>query len=96
MKRQGGLMSAGISDKTNNTTLKYPLKNRLISALLTFGMLLIIGLKWPFDPAKIIAICVFSIARLFELRGRWSIFLHGVGAGDLLLYVASAGYVRHP
>jgi hypothetical protein len=84
-------VQSGISD----TFKGYPLKKRVVSALVTLGILLIVGLNWRFEPAKIIALAAFTVARLFDLRGRWSIFFHGIGVGDLLLYAASAGLAIH-
>jgi hypothetical protein len=73
----------------------YPLKRRAVSALTTLAILLIVGLNRHFDWAIAIAIAAFTTARLFDLKGRWSIFFYGLGVGDLLLYVASAGQVGH-
>ena len=75
--------------KSQTSTVRgYPLKRRVFFTLSTCIALLIATLNWKFEPAKIISICAFSVACLFDLRGRWSMLFWGIGIGDLLLYVS--------
>jgi len=66
---------------------RYPFKERAVSALLLCILLLVVTIKLPFEPVKIIALCAFTVSRLFDIKGRWFMFFVGVGMGDLLLYV---------
>jgi hypothetical protein len=84
-----------VQNEINDAVTRYPLRRRILSALTTLGIFLIVSTRWRFDWAKIIALSAFTAARLFNLRGRWSIFLHGIGIGDLLLYVLSSINVSH-
>lgn len=65
----------------------YPFKDRAVSALLLCILLLVVTMKLPFEPMKIIALCAFTVSRLFDIKGRWFTFFTGIGVGDLLLYV---------
>jgi uncharacterized membrane protein len=65
----------------------YPFKDRAVSALLLCISLLVVSMKWLFEPAKIVALCAFTVSRLFDIKGRWFTFFMGIGVGDMLLYV---------
>ena len=64
----------------------YPLRDRLVSAVLLCLSLLLLTMKWHVEPVKAIAICAFTVSRLFDLKGRWFAFFVGLGIGDLLIY----------
>ena len=65
----------------------YPFKERAVSALLLCISLLVVSVKWHFEPAKIIALCAFTVSRLFDIKGRWFTLFMGIGVGDMLLYL---------
>src|SRR5579863_6799425 len=85
LRKGGDGMFHSIRNEIGDAFKGYPFRSRVIAALITLGMLLIVSLKWRFEWAKIIAIAAFTVARLFDLKGRWSIFFIGIGSGDLLL-----------
>lgn len=65
----------------------YPFKRRTISALTMCIVLLVTTADWHFEPAKTIAIGSGSIARLFDIKGRWFMLFFGICIGDMLLYL---------
>lgn len=78
----------GIGNQIFSSIKRYPLKKRVIFAASTCAVLLVGSMNWKFEPAKTIVISALSIACLFDLRGRWSMFFWGIGIGDLLLYLS--------
>jgi hypothetical protein len=92
---KGGSVLSKLQDKPGVAPNRYPMKRRVIGALTTVAALLIVTLNWRFDSAKVIAVSALTVARLFDPKGGWAIFFYGVGAGDLLLYAASAGHLGH-
>jgi hypothetical protein len=82
-------VSQRFKDKISSAVQGYPFKRRALSALTTCAALLIVTLNWKFEPAKTISICAFSVACLFDRKGKWFMFFWGIGIGDLLLYQLS-------
>jgi hypothetical protein len=79
-------MLRGIKAKIAAGFKSYPLKKRATFALIGCMMLLVISIKWPFEPAKTFSISAYSVGCWFDLKGRWSMFFFGIGTGVLLLY----------
>lgn len=65
----------------------FPVKRRIISALTMCALLLVVTVRWPFEPAKVIAIIAATVGRFFEIKGRWFMLFMGIVLGDMLLYV---------
>lgn len=77
-----------IKDRENARVSKaYPIKRRIISASMTLAVLLVATITWHYEPAKVIAISAFTVARLFDLKGKWCLLFLGIGIGDMLLYL---------
>ena len=76
---------------------RYPFGKRVAFASLMCLVLVATTTKnWSFAPSswhpeewKVIAILAFSVACLFEPKGRWNLFFLGIGVGDVLLNVLS-------
>ena len=83
---KGGRVFRGIKSKIAAAVECYPFRRHAILALSTCISLLIVTMNWPFEPAKSIAICAFTVGCLFDLRGKWPMLFFGIGIGDLLLY----------
>jgi hypothetical protein len=73
--------------KITEAVRSYPLKRRALFALTMCASLFIATMNWHFEPAKVIAICAATGACLFDLKGKWFMFLGGICVGDMLLYL---------
>jgi hypothetical protein len=80
-------MFRGIKAKIAAAVKCYPFKRRAIFASSICISLVVGTISWQFEPAKLIVICAFVTASLFDIRGKWFMFLTGIGIGDLLLYM---------
>lgn len=83
-------MFRDIKSKVAAAVKCYPLKRRAIFALSTCISLLIVTINWQFEPAKTIGIGAFTVACIFDIRGKWFMFFAGIGTGVLLLYSATS------
>lgn len=80
-------MLQGIKNMVAAATKSYPLRRRAAFALSICISLLLGTISWRFEPAKVIAICAFTAACFFDIRGKWFMFFTGIGVGDMLLYL---------
>jgi hypothetical protein len=88
-------MPQGIGRQIASALKAYPFKRRIPLALFVFLMLFATTTKswhfqpsnWGIEPWKAIGIWAFSVAWLFQPRGRWNMFFFGIGVGDVLLAV---------
>ncbi len=84
---KGEGMFQDIKPEFVETVRRYPLKMRAGFASSVCVSLLLGTINWKFEPAKTIVICAFTVACLFDIRGKWFMLFTGIGVGDLMLYL---------